>query len=168
MLFLYLHPFSYLLSYLHSCLLSCLCMSLNRYPHPEKQRMSQNKETQKIDAQLQQQLTYLNLPFLQTNYEDFAAQAAAAQWTHVDYLSRLIAGEAAARQDGTPASRAADSAQTRSRSGWRAEPSDSQGVEGGLTGEISAGPASEGGPGSRVSMIVPHFRGRNRLTLDRS
>ena len=61
--------------------------------------MSQSKETQKIDAQLQQQLTYLNLPFLQKNYEDFASQAAAAPWSHVDYLSRLIAGETAARQD---------------------------------------------------------------------
>ena len=61
--------------------------------------MSQSKETQKIDEQLQQQLTYLNLPFLQKNYEDFASQAAAAPWTHVAYLSRLIAGETAARQD---------------------------------------------------------------------
>jgi DNA replication protein DnaC len=61
--------------------------------------MSQSRETQKIDEQLQQQLTYLNLPFLRKNYEDFAAQAATAQWPHVDYLSRLIAGETAARQD---------------------------------------------------------------------
>ena len=61
--------------------------------------MSQSKETQKIDEQLQQQLTYLNLPFIQKTYEDFAAQATAAQWPHVAYLSRLIAGETAARQD---------------------------------------------------------------------
>ena len=61
--------------------------------------MSQSKETQKVDDQLQQQLTYLNLPFIQKNYEDFAAQATAAQWPHVAYLSRLIGGEAAARQD---------------------------------------------------------------------
>ena len=61
--------------------------------------MSQNKEAPKIDEQLQQQLAYLNLPFIQKNYEDFAAQAAAAQWTHVDCLKRLIEGEAAARQD---------------------------------------------------------------------
>ena len=61
--------------------------------------MSQSKETQKIDEQLQQQLTYLNLPFIQKNYEDFAKQAAAAHWTHVDYLRQLIDGEAAARQD---------------------------------------------------------------------
>ena len=61
--------------------------------------MSPNKEAPKIDEQLQQQLAYLNLPFLQKNYEDFAAQAAAAQWTHVDYVRRLIQGEAAARQD---------------------------------------------------------------------
>jgi len=44
-------------------------------------------------------LTYLNLPFIQKNYEDFASQAAGAQWTPVDYLKRLIEGEAAARQD---------------------------------------------------------------------
>jgi DNA replication protein DnaC len=61
--------------------------------------MSQNKEPQKIDEQLQQQLSYLNLPFIQKNYEDFAAQAVAAPWTHVDYLRRLIEGEAAVRQD---------------------------------------------------------------------
>ena len=61
--------------------------------------MSQSKETQKIDEQLQQQLTYLNLPFIQKNYEDFAVQATAAQWPHVAYLSCLIGGEAAARQD---------------------------------------------------------------------
>ena len=61
--------------------------------------MSQNKEVTKIDEPLQQQLTYLNLPFIQKNYEDFAAQAAAAQWTPVDYLKRLIEGEAAGRQD---------------------------------------------------------------------
>ena len=36
--------------------------------------MSQSKETQKIDEQLQQQLTYLNLPFIQKNYEDFATR----------------------------------------------------------------------------------------------
>ena len=61
--------------------------------------MSQNNEIQKIDEQLQRQLAYLNLPFIQRNYEDFASQAAAAPWTHVDYLKRLIEGEAAARQD---------------------------------------------------------------------
>ena len=61
--------------------------------------MSQNKEPQKIDEQLQQKLSYLNLPFIQKNYEDFAAQAVAAQWTHVDYLRRLIEGDAAVRQD---------------------------------------------------------------------
>jgi DNA replication protein DnaC len=61
--------------------------------------MSQSKEPTKVDAQLQQLLTYLNLPFIQKNYEDFASQAAGAQWPPVDYLKRLIEGEAAARQD---------------------------------------------------------------------
>ena len=61
--------------------------------------MSQNKDNSKIDDTLIKQLAYLNLPFIQQNYEGFAAQAAAAQWPHVEYLTRLIGGENAARQD---------------------------------------------------------------------
>ena len=46
-----------------------------------------------------EQLAYLNLPFMQGHFEDLARQAAEGSWSHVDYLSRLVAGEVAARQD---------------------------------------------------------------------
>ena len=58
-----------------------------------------NKDSNKVDTQLIQQLTYINLPFILQNYEDFAAQAAEKQWSHVEYLTRLIDGENAACQD---------------------------------------------------------------------
>ena len=46
-----------------------------------------------------EQLTWLKLPFMQGHFEDLARQAAEGSWSHVDYLSRLVAGEVAARQD---------------------------------------------------------------------
>ena len=63
------------------------------------QNNDSNKDSNKVDTKLIQQLTYLNLPFIQENYEDFTAQAVAKQWSHVEYLTRLIDGENAARQD---------------------------------------------------------------------
>jgi DNA replication protein DnaC len=45
------------------------------------------------------QLRYLNLPFVLQQYEPLAQQAAQEQWPHVQYLTRLIDGEAALRQD---------------------------------------------------------------------
>ena len=61
--------------------------------------MSQSKEAPKANELLRQHLGYLNLPFIQEHFEALAAQAAQNQWAHVDYLSRLIEGEAASRQD---------------------------------------------------------------------
>ena len=45
------------------------------------------------------QLRYLNLPFILQQYEPLAQQAAQEQWPHVQYLTRLIDGEASLRQD---------------------------------------------------------------------
>ena len=47
---------------------------------------------------LNTQLEYLKLGHLRENYESLAVQAAREQWTHVDYLARLIEGEAAQRE----------------------------------------------------------------------
>jgi DNA replication protein DnaC len=63
------------------------------------QSKDNNNDGHKVDSKLIQQLPYLNLPFILQNYEDFAAQATAKQWSHVEYLTRLINGENAARQD---------------------------------------------------------------------
>jgi len=48
---------------------------------------------------LNEQLKYLKLPFLRAQYEALAQQAAREQWTHVEYLSRLIEGESHQRRD---------------------------------------------------------------------
>ena len=48
---------------------------------------------------LNEQLAYLKLLFMQGHFEDLARQAAEGSWSHVDYLSQLVAGEVAARQD---------------------------------------------------------------------
>ena len=48
---------------------------------------------------LNEQLAYLKLLFMQGHFEDLARQAAEGSWSHVEYLSRLVAGEVAARQD---------------------------------------------------------------------
>ena len=61
--------------------------------------MSQNKNAPMNDDELPRQLGYLNLPFMQEHCEELAQQAAHNQWAHVDYLRRLVEGEAAARQD---------------------------------------------------------------------
>ena len=53
----------------------------------------------KIKNTLNEQLTYLNLPFVQSHFEELACQAAQSSWPHVDYLSRLVEGEVGRRQD---------------------------------------------------------------------
>ena len=42
---------------------------------------------------LTQQLDYLKLPFIKTQYDPLAQQAARQPWTHVEYLARLIDGQ---------------------------------------------------------------------------
>jgi DNA replication protein DnaC len=61
--------------------------------------MSQNKDPKAAPDELHQQLTYLNLTFMQQHVEDLARQAAEKQWSHLDFLGRLLEGEAALRQD---------------------------------------------------------------------
>jgi DNA replication protein DnaC len=50
------------------------------------------------DQRLQEQLQAMRLSYLQEHYVPLAADAAHKHWTHVDYLARLIDGEAQSRQ----------------------------------------------------------------------
>ena len=52
-----------------------------------------------VDTTLDNHLDYLKLPYLKENCRPFAAEGNSNHWTHLDYLARLIEGEAAARQD---------------------------------------------------------------------
>jgi DNA replication protein DnaC len=61
--------------------------------------MSQDKNAKPMPDELRQQLGYLNLPFMQEHCEELTRQAAQNQWSHADYLRRLIEGETAACQD---------------------------------------------------------------------
>jgi len=63
--------------------------------------MSPNKDNKKNHDRdrLRDSLAYLKLPFLLDHVEDLAREAASAQWSHVEFLSRLIEGEASLRHD---------------------------------------------------------------------
>lgn len=62
--------------------------------------MDQNADSKNArNDGLQEQLKYLNLHFIRKNLEDLAQQAAQKEWSHVDFLSRLIEGEADLRRD---------------------------------------------------------------------
>jgi DNA replication protein DnaC len=61
--------------------------------------MSQTKDAPKAQTELREQLGYLKLQFIQKHFDELARQAAQSQWSHVDYLQRLIEGEAQERQD---------------------------------------------------------------------
>jgi len=63
--------------------------------------MSQNKTPRPTKApdELHQQLAYLNLPFMHEHVEPLARRAADQQWSHLQFLARLVEGEAALRQD---------------------------------------------------------------------
>ena len=63
--------------------------------------MSQNPKPNPRPSldELHQQLLYLKLPFMQEHAAALASQAAEKQWSHMDFLTRLIEGEAACRQD---------------------------------------------------------------------
>jgi DNA replication protein DnaC len=50
-------------------------------------------------------LTYLKLPFIAAQYAELAKQAAQKEWSHVDYLARLMEGEADLRRDRATKSR---------------------------------------------------------------
>ncbi len=55
--------------------------------------MLKNTET------LEQQMGYLKLHYMAENYDETVKQAVKEKWTHIDCLSSLVAGEAAARWD---------------------------------------------------------------------
>lgn len=50
-------------------------------------------------------LTYLKLSFIAQHYAELATQAAQNMWPHVDYLARLVEGEADVRRDRATQSR---------------------------------------------------------------
>ncbi len=47
----------------------------------------------------QAKLTALNLPFIRENYQPLANTAADKHWSHLDYFTELLNGEAAQRED---------------------------------------------------------------------
>jgi hypothetical protein len=48
---------------------------------------------------LEKQLDYLKLPYCNENFRSLAAEANTQLWSRLDYLARLVEGEATARQD---------------------------------------------------------------------
>jgi len=67
--------------------------------------MSQSTAPNTTSDELRRQLAYLKLPFMQQHVEELASQAASSQWSHADFLARLVEGEAALRQDRSRARR---------------------------------------------------------------
>jgi len=63
--------------------------------------MATRRDQTQLDAAttLRSQLIALNLPFMLENYQAFAQSAADKHWSHLDYLTDLLAGEASARDD---------------------------------------------------------------------
>lgn len=53
----------------------------------------------KPQSELDKNLKYLKLAYLPAHYNELAQKASQNNWTHVDYLARLIEGEAALRQE---------------------------------------------------------------------
>jgi DNA replication protein DnaC len=51
------------------------------------------------DDDLRRQLQLLKLPFILEHFEELAGKAGSEQWSHVEFLARLIEGEAAGHQD---------------------------------------------------------------------
>ncbi len=64
--------------------------------------MSESKDTHALTqplSDLDHHLTYLKLSCIADQYAPLAKQAAHKQWSHIDYLARLIEGEAHVRHD---------------------------------------------------------------------
>jgi hypothetical protein len=55
------------------------------------------------DDDLRRQLQLLKLPFMLEHFEALAQKAGTQQWSHVEFLARLIEGEAALRARTAPA-----------------------------------------------------------------
>jgi DNA replication protein DnaC len=61
--------------------------------------LNPSKNPKLMPDELAAQLAYLKLPFMQEHCEELATQAAEHQWSHVNFLLRLVEGEAACHQD---------------------------------------------------------------------
>jgi DNA replication protein DnaC len=60
---------------------------------------TRREPAQLVAATLRSKFTALNLPFMLDNHQALAQAATDKHWSHLDYLTELIAGEAAARED---------------------------------------------------------------------
>jgi DNA replication protein DnaC len=60
--------------------------------------MSRKTNQKNPDDVLREQLAYLKLPFIQDHFQDLAQQAGEKQWSHLDFLCRLLEGETAQRK----------------------------------------------------------------------
>lgn len=58
-----------------------------------------SKDPKKAHDRLREQLAYLKLPFTSKNLDELAKQAAQNEWSHVEFLARLIEGETGLRQE---------------------------------------------------------------------
>jgi DNA replication protein DnaC len=70
--------------------------------------MSESPNTQPVptpSGDVEHHLTYLKLSFMAQHYAELATQAAHKMWPHVDYLARLVEGEADVRRDRATKSR---------------------------------------------------------------
>src|SRR5215475_13017375 len=70
--------------------------------------MSDNKNTPPTTppaGDVEYHLSYLKLAFMAQHYAELATQAAQKMWPHVNYLARLLEGEAHMRQDRATKSR---------------------------------------------------------------
>ena len=56
-------------------------------------------------SDLDHHLGYLKLSFIAGHYAELATQAVPKQWSHIDYLDRLVEGEAQVRRDRATKSR---------------------------------------------------------------
>ncbi|EFK09066.1 IstB-like ATP-binding protein [delta proteobacterium NaphS2] len=53
----------------------------------------------KFESNIENNLSYLKLPFIRDHYDPMAKEAARKNWAHVQYVAKLIEGEASFRQD---------------------------------------------------------------------
>ena len=75
---------------------------------PSLAQTTQNKDQQEATELLggvDHHLTYLKLSFIAQQYTPLAKQATQKAWSHVDYLARLVEGEAHRRRDRATQSR---------------------------------------------------------------
>lgn len=59
--------------------------------------MNKNKSAT-LDDRLEEELLYLKLPFMTDQYKTLADEAARSQWSHIEYLDKLIQSEASSKR----------------------------------------------------------------------